>query len=229
MLSPNIEKITLLLCPNIEKITLPFSYFQRNVKFPLSAASCSKEDWLAIMVLTMPRNRHLRNNWRRYVKDRRGVRVFFMTSQTTSDEDQNILDAESDEEGDIVQCGMEDGHRRLGYKILCGHIWSFLHCPNVKHVAQTDDSIELDMDKLFNKLDDNKTDWENLITCPSMSFGIKVARTSSAVMAGRWSFTREEYAPDYFPEYCNGWLYITTPSVGAQLAQVRNIRSIVLL
>ena len=31
----------------------------------------------------------------------------------------------------------------LGYKILCGHAWAYDHCPRVRHVAKSDDNVEV--------------------------------------------------------------------------------------
>ena len=29
----------------------------------------------------------------------------------------------------------QDGHRLLGYKILCGHVWAWEYCPHVSVLA----------------------------------------------------------------------------------------------
>ena len=48
--------------------------------------------------------------------------------------------------------------RKLGYKILSGYVWSYLHCSSVKYVAKTDDNVVLDLDKLLSYLDNLNTD-----------------------------------------------------------------------
>ena len=74
---------------------------------------------------------------------------------------------------------LQDGHRLLGYKILCGHVWSYEHCRHVKHVAKSDDNVHVDMDRLTRVLQaDVTTDWKNLITCPTLCFGMKVHKFS---------------------------------------------------
>ena len=45
----------------------------------------------------------------------------------------------------------QDGHRLLGYKILCGHVWAWEHCPHVRHVAKSDDNVVVDMDTLVTR------------------------------------------------------------------------------
>ena len=48
----------------------------------------------------------------------------------------------------------------------------------------------------------------------------QVIRSSSPQMTGNWSHTREEIDRDFMPDFCVGFLSLTTPWVGAQLAQV---------
>ena len=85
----------------------------------------------------------------------------------------------------------QDGHRLLGYKILCGHVWAWEHCPHVRHVAKSDDNVVVDMDTLVTRLqEDTVTDWSNLITCPTPCFGMPVIRSAKGGMRGNWSTSR---------------------------------------
>ena len=59
---------------------------------------------------------------------------------------QRRLEEEQEQHADLLQADLADGHRRLGYKILTGYVWSYLHCPHVKLVAKTDDNVILDLD-----------------------------------------------------------------------------------
>ena len=63
-------------------------------------------------------------------------------------EDQRLVEAEAAREGDLLQPGLEDGHRRLGYKILAGLLWSHAHCPGAAHVVKTDDNVVVDLPAL---------------------------------------------------------------------------------
>ena len=38
-------------------------------------------------------------------------------------------------------------------------------------------------------------------------------------MTGNWSISREEFNFEYHPDFCSGFLYLTTPNTGAALAQ----------
>ena len=39
-------------------------------------------------------------------------------------------------------------------------------------------------------------------------------------MLGNWTLSKADYPPDRYPDFCSGFLYLTTPSVGAALVQV---------
>ena len=93
-----------------------FPPLQRNVRLLLSPAPCAPHHWLLTMVSSGPANTKLRQQWRRRVAGRPGLKVVFLVANTTSAAAQAELEAEHEAEGDIVQCGVEDGHRLLGYK-----------------------------------------------------------------------------------------------------------------
>ena len=158
------------------KFLLQSTPFQKNVRFLLSPNPCEKSDYLMVMVSSGPKNAHLRKLWREKMSDRQGEKIVFLIANSRSEEDQASLEREHDDHGDIVQCDIEDGHRLLGYKILCGHVWSYEHCRHVTHVAKTDDNVEVDVDRLSHVLKtDTSTNWENLITCPTLCYGMKVS------------------------------------------------------
>ena len=91
----------------------------------------------------------------------------------------------------------------LGYKILCGHVWAYEHCPQVRHVAKSDDNVEVDMDTLVTRLTgDMETDWQDLITGPTVCFGMPVIRSSKGGMRGNWSTLKEEFDRDWMPVFC---------------------------
>ena len=49
---------------------------------------------------------------------------------------------------------------------------------------------------------------------------VEVLRSRRGHVTGNWSYTRAEFGRDRMPAWCNGWLSITMPKVGAELAQV---------
>ena len=79
------------------------------------------------MVSSRPNNTDLRTAWRERLLQAslRGVRVVFLVAETQQEVEQERLRAEAEEFEDIVEVGVTDGHRLLGYKILAGHAWAY--------------------------------------------------------------------------------------------------------
>ena len=114
-----------------------------------------------------------------------------------------------------MQSSLPDGHRLLGYKILTGYVWVYTHCRHVQAVAKTDDNVHLDMQKLVDVTTVRKKVAENTIACTVPNRNLKTLRASRPHMRGNWSVTTEEYEEDIMPDFCTGFLYVTTPKVGA--------------
>ena len=149
------------------------------------------------------------------------MKVVFLVARTEGELQQGQLEAEQVRHGDIVQVGVADGHRLLGYKILAGHVWAFHHCQTASQVAKSDDNVELDMEGLVSSLQARQGEGlENVITCPTVSYNPVVIRSTSGGMTGAWSESPSDWERDRLPTFCVGFLSLTTPSLGAQLAQV---------
>ena len=177
------------------------------------------------MVSSRPANTELRAAWRARLAGSsavsRGVKVVFLVAETEGEQQQARLEEEQARHEDIVQVGVADGHRLLGYKILAGHVWAFQHCRDVRHVAKSDDNVVVDMEGLVASLEARQGEsWEDTITCPTVSFNPAVIRSSEGGMTGAWSESREDWERDRLPTFCVGFLSLTTPGLGAQLAQV---------
>ena len=98
-----------------------------------------------------------------------GLKIVFLVAEPVTEdraEVQRWLETEAEAWGDILQPGLEDGHRKLGYKILAGmqrfigcnlhynidiagYVWSYLNCREVVLVGKTDDNVVLDLDTLM--------------------------------------------------------------------------------
>ena len=196
------------------------SCHQRSVRFPLSPPACSPSQWLLVLVSSRPAHSDLRAAWRARQAGR-GVRVVFLVAETEDQLEQSRLEEEQAQHEDIVQVGVADGHRLLAYKILAGHVWAFQHCPAVSQVAKSDDNVVVDMEGLVATLQARQGEsWEDVISCPTVSYNPIVIRSSSGGMTGAWSESREDWERERLPTFCVGFLSLTTPRLGAQLAQV---------
>ena len=194
---------------------------ERNVSFLLSPTSCEGTvPLLLLMVSSGPLNQGNRARWRKDVEGKEGVRLVFLVAQAMTESDQRKLEKEHSEYGDIIQSSSVDGHRRLGYKILMGYAWAYTRCAQAEYTAKTDDNVVLDMDRLINILRERTRSTKDFIACSVPSRNIATGRLARPHMRGNWSLTKEELEVDILPDFCTGFLYVTTPQVGAALVQV---------
>ena len=200
------------------------------MSFLQSAKPCDPSVSLLLMVSSGPANKIQRDRWRRDVeeyresesnrKNNKNIKLVFIIAKARSDSDTAMLESENAAHEDIVQSDTEDGHRRLGYKLLMGYVWAYTYCGEVDYVAKTDDNVELDMETVMDALEHRIGPEENFITCPTLNWGMKVLRSATPHMTGNWSVSKEVFDRDVMPDFCIGFLYVTTPQVGAALTQV---------
>ena len=151
-----------------------------------------------------------RETWRGRVRDRREVKVIFLVAKPQAESEglQKYLEEEHEQFGDLLQSSIVDGHRRLGYKILTGYVWSYLSCGQVGLVGKTDDNVVLDLETLLTtKLEGRR------VLCGSGTphRNMKPLRSDRTHMTGNWSISRQQLDLEFHPDFCSGFLYLTSP------------------
>ena len=158
-----------------------------------------------------------REAWRERTKDSREVKVIFLVAkpQEGSEGLQKYLEEEHQQFGDILQSDIVDGHRRLGYKILTGYVWSYLWCREVTMVGKTDDNVVLDLEALLTitiQLE-QEGGLGRRVLCGSGTphRNMKPLRSERTHMTGNWSISRQQLNLEFHPDFCSGFLYLTSP------------------
>ena len=110
--------------------------------------------------------------------------------------------------------------KRFDYEFLC-----FRFCSSkTKYIAKIDDDSIIDFDKLVSVLENMDKDYDDeTISCPSVTRNRKVWRHSEANLMGKWAHSEAEIPGKYLPDYCNGFLYVISPTVGLALAETARI------
>jgi len=197
---------------------------EKNVSWTLlPPSSCNRSTLLLLTVSSGPLNSVQREVWRGAVREAglgERLRLVFLVSQGEG-QGQQRLEQEHAKWGDIVQTSLEDGHRKLGYKILTGYVYTNLFCPEVRFVGKTDDNIVLDLGRVVRALESRLShpERERFLCSNSVSRNIGVGRVARGHMRGNWSLTKEDLEDDIMPDFCSGFLYITSPRVGYKLVQ----------
>ena len=162
-----------------------------------------------VLVSSGPGQFQNREAWRERSGGRREVKTVFMVArpQPGSEALQPRLEEEHQKHGDILQPDLADGHRRLGYKILSGYVWSYLWCGQVARVAKTDDNVILDLEGVLESSQEERS-----VVCGSGTphRNMKPLRSERTHMTGNWSISRDQLDLDYHPDFCSGFLYITS-------------------
>ena len=165
------------------------------------------------MISSGPGQFRNREVWRGRTKDRREVKIIFLIAkpQEGSEGLQKYLEEEAAQFGDILQSDIVDGHRRLGYKILTGYVWSYLWCSEVGMVAKTDDNVVVDLESLLTTPSQQELGRRVLCGSGTPHRNMKPLRSDRTHMTGNWSISREQLSREFHPDFCSGFLYLTSP------------------
>ena len=193
---------------------------EKNVTMLLRPPDCSPDTRLMLLVSSGHDNTGARSGWRRRLSEVTSLAppgwvrlVFLVSSCPRGARCEADLDREHDLHGDILHTSLEDGHRRLGYKILSGYIWTHLSCGQASHVVKTDDNVLMDLPALLH-LAAHPLPGDS-VTCGAGTphRNHKTLRSDKPHMTGNWSTSKQELEDDIMPDFCCGFSYITSPKV----------------
>ena len=69
----------------------------------------------------------------------------FLLGETRKQRDQDLLEIENKEHGDLVQGTFMDTYRNLTYKNIMGKLWISQFCNQAEFVIKTDDDTYIDL------------------------------------------------------------------------------------
>jgi len=188
--------------------------------------SCQATD-MVIMALSAPNNTEKRQRLREALRDSPGVSLVFLLGQVTDKLVMSELREENLASGDLVQISVRDHYTALSYKTLSGFIWANRLCGSARFVVKVDDDIRLDLAALETLLHSkyggpgSKREVPDTIECPSVMRNMRPWRqTHNKSLMGKWSISVKDMPRRVYPDFCPGWLYVTTPKAGLALAEV---------
>ena len=94
---------------------------------------------------------------------------------------------------------------------------------DVRWVGKTDDNVVLDLARLLDSLATFPPSPERFFACGTPVRNTRWIRPSGGQITGVWSVARDTVEEDRVPDWCVGWLYVTTPGVGAAIVQAGQI------
>ena len=98
-------------------------------------------------------------------------------------------------------------------------------CGSARFVVKVDDDVSVDIEALqsllYRKYGGPGHPVPDIIECPSVMRNMRPWRqTNAKSVMGKWSISISDMPRRVFPDFCPGWLYVTTPRVGLALAEV---------
>jgi len=212
---------------------------QDNVRFRLSPLPGCNAASSVVVVLSTYNNFKQRNNFRTNIKNLTDTRVIFLVGELASSHHKDQADHLQDQlagehmlHQDVLQISLPDTYKTTMYKTLASFVWINRYCPDTKFIMKTDDNAIVDFKKVLSILQAKyPKDIPAMIECPCPLRNWQIIRHNHTnTFFGKWRVKAEdnervksrdpEHQLAIFPDFCPGWLYITTPEVGLGLAIV---------
>ena len=138
------------------------------------------------------------------------IRTVFIVGLTHNLHITMKLEQESMKHNDIIQGNFIDSYRNMTYKHVLGLKWITMFCNHSQFVLKLDDDTLVNVANVINFMlylpsnSSNKID----IYCDTFKNGNAHRRQNS-----KWYVSKIEFKDDKYPRYCQGYAYMTTPSI----------------
>ena len=172
----------------------------------ITTSSCLKDYFLLILVSSAPSNirrrRGIRLTWGAENSTKPWWKTYFLVAQTR---DRNLSESllhEGDAFGDLIRADYFDDYWNQTLKIQMGFEWASRYC-NFSYLLKVDDDVFVNMSALLSNL-----------TNPNMPkyklyMGLLWQKLPVRRYKGdKWEVTKEEYEPDFYPDYCPGFGFV---------------------
>ena len=174
----------------------------------ISTSSCLTHHFLLILVSSSPSNIERRKDIRRTWGADNSTRPqwkwksYFLVAQTR---DRNLSESllhEGDAFGDLIRADYFDDYWNQTLKIQMGFEWASRYC-NFSFLLKIDDDVFVNTNALLSNLSN-----------PSMPkyklyMGLLWQKLPVRRYKGdKWEVTKEEYEPDFYPDYCPGFGFV---------------------
>ncbi|KAK6172704.1 hypothetical protein SNE40_016313 [Patella caerulea] len=202
-------------------------FFSLNHTFSLDGSNIckDKDPYMVIFILSLhdktTQRTAIRQTWGSVAKTSRWpgtmftktIKIVFLFGIHQNAVLNEIVRAESDVHGDIVQANFMDTYSNLTLKVLMGIKWMSIYCPSTKFVTKTDEDSFIVLPKLLHKLESKTMD--NTILGPFFLSDI-------VFRSGKYEVGRKVYPLSRYPPHCKGNLYVMPTRLATKIAAVSN-------
>lgn len=151
------------------------------------------------------------------------VHLFFIGNDVNQNNtDDSLLNLESSIYNDIIMIDTLDNYQNLIYKHLTLISWAVKYCSNAAFIVKLDDDVYINIKSLskhlLTKFGQNPVD-SKFMYCHVIHDALPIRKNVS-----KWFVSNETYPFEYYPQYCEGFSYITNvPTIKLMLEQSRQI------
>ncbi len=209
---------------HLRKITTkkPLSYVNpHDFRYILNNPYTCKEESIFLLIFVHSAPDHsedrdlIRKSWASIIKyGDFNIRTIFLLAKPTD----RILQWKIEEENhlfeDIIQEDFIDNYKNLTHKHIMGLKWIKDSCSHAQFIVKVDDDTFINIFKLVDYLDMkySQKPMENTLYCSV--FRNQGPRRDKE---DKWYVSVEEYSPDKYPPYCEGFAYIMSPDLVSKL------------
>ncbi|XP_042873870.1 beta-1,3-galactosyltransferase 5-like [Penaeus japonicus] len=148
------------------------------------------------------------------------LRIVFVFGAAASQEEQDIINEESEKHHDIIQLDFVDSYKNLSYKGVSALQWITEHCMQAQWILKSDDDMIINVFGLVDYLS-LYTKWltshgegpPSKIMC-AVWWGMPVLRGTGCA---KWCVTEEEWPEKSYPTYCSGSAFVIPTRVAPKL------------
>ena len=172
----------------------------------ISTSKCSTRHFLLILISSSPSNierrKNIRRTWGADNSTKPRWKAYFLIAQTRDRNLSQSLLHEGDAFEDLIRADYFDDYWNQTLKIQMGFEWASRYC-NFSFLLKIDDDVFVNMNALLSNL-----------TNPSMPkyklyMGLLWQKLPVRRYKGdKWEVTKEEYQPDFYPDYCPGFGFV---------------------
>ncbi|KAK6172708.1 hypothetical protein SNE40_016317 [Patella caerulea] len=202
-------------------------FFSLNYTFSLDGSNIckDKDPYMVIFILSLhdktTQRTAIRQTWGSVAKTSRWpgtmftkiIKIVFLFGIHQNAVLNEIVRAESDVHGDIVQANFMETYSNLTLKVLMGIKWMSIYCPSTKFVTKTDEDSFIVLPKLVHKLESQTMD--NTILGP-------FSLSDIVYRSGKYEVGRKVYPLSRYPPHCKGNLYVMPARLATKIAAVSN-------
>ena len=172
----------------------------------ITTSICLKDYFLLILVSSAPSNvgrrRGIRLTWGAENSTKPWWKTYFLVAQTR---DRNLSESllhEGDAFGDLIRADYFDDYWNQTLKIQMGFEWASRYC-NFSFLLKVDDDVFVNMSALLSNLTNRSMPKYKLY------MGLLWQKLPVRRYKGdKWEVTKEEYEPDFYPDYCPGFGFV---------------------